>query len=83
MKVGDSLKFFKTTQEQPDGYDALVNNLHQTSTELKNAYQNLENVVDPDLIDCYIYQAKAAQMRYKFLLDWVKKIECSYTKNPL
>ncbi len=67
------MKFFKTTQEQPDGYDALVNNLHQTSTELKNAYQNLENVVDPDLIDCYIYQAKAAQMRYKFLLDCVKK----------
>ncbi len=77
------MKFFKTTQEQPDGYDALVNNLHQTSTELKNAYQNLENVVDPDLIDCYIYQAKAAQMRYKFLLDCVKKIEGSYTKNPL
>jgi len=77
------LKFFKTTQEQPDGYDALVNNLHQTSTELKNAYQNLENVVDPDLIDCYIYQAKAAQMRYKFLLDCVKKIEGSYTKNHL
>lgn len=83
MKVGDSLKFFKTTQEQPDGYAALINNLHQTSTELKNAYENLENVVDPDLIDCYIYQAKAAQMRYKFLLDCVKKIEGSYTKNPL
>ena len=77
------MKFFKTTQEQPDGYAALINNLHQTSTELKNAYENLENVVDPGLIDCYIYQAKAAQMRYKFLLDCVKKIEGSYTKNPL
>lgn len=83
MKVGESVKFFKTNPETPDGYTALVENLHQTTTELKNAYDNLQNVVDPDLIDYYIYQAKAVQMRYKFLLGCVKKLEGSYTKNPL
>ena len=41
--------------------------------------ENLENVVDPDLIDYYIYQAKAVQMRYKFLLGCVKKIEGNYS----
>ncbi|MBQ2282658.1 MAG: DUF2508 family protein, partial [Agathobacter sp.] len=40
-------------------------------------------VVEPDLIDYYIYQAKAVQMRYKFLLNCVKQIEDSQTKNPL
>lgn len=77
------MKFFKTTPPPPDGYATLVDNLQQTSTELKVVYQNLQNVVDPDLIDYYIYQAKAVQMRYKFLLDCVKKMEGSYTKNPL
>lgn len=82
-KAGDSLKLFKTTPETPDGYAVLVDNLQQTTTELKIAYENLQNVVDPDLIDYYIYQAKAVQMRYKFLLGCVKKLEGSYTKNPL
>ncbi|MDD6480995.1 MAG: YaaL family protein [Lachnospiraceae bacterium] len=77
------MKLFKSNSDAPDGYSVLVDNLHQTSTELKNAYDNLQNVVDPDLIDYYIYQAKAVQMRYKFLLDCVKKLEDSYTKNPL
>ncbi len=77
------MKFFKSSPVTDDGYTVLVENLAKTSLELKTAYTNLENVVDPDLIDYYIYQAKAVQMRYKFLLNCVKKIEDSYTKNPL
>ncbi|MCI7322539.1 MAG: YaaL family protein [Lachnospiraceae bacterium] len=77
------MKFFKTSSSSPDGYKMLIDDLHQTTAELNCAYQNLENVVEPDLIDYYIYQAKAVQMRYKFLLGCVKKLEGSYTKNPL
>ena len=69
------MKLFKTTPQPPDGYAILLDNLKQTTAELQNTYANLENVVDPDLIDYYIYQAKAVQMRYKFLLGCVKKIE--------
>ena len=43
----------------------------------------LVNVTDPDLIDYYIYQTKAVQMRYRYLLNCAKKLEDSYTKNPL
>lgn len=67
------MKLFKTTPQPPDGYAILLDNLKQTTAELQNTYANLENVVDPDLIDYYIYQAKAVQMRYKFLLGCVKK----------
>jgi hypothetical protein len=77
------MKFFRQTTEEPDGYAVLVDNLHQTNAELQTAYENLQNVVDPDLIDYYIYQTKAVQMRYKFLLECVKKLEGSYAKNPL
>ena len=44
---------------------------------LQDAYNNLENVVDPDLIDCYIYELNSVQMRYKFLLASIKKMELS------
>ena len=77
------MKLFKGTPEPPSGYDMLIDSLHQTSADLQIVYENLQNVVEPDLIDYYIYQAKAVQMRYKFLLGCVKKLEDSYTKNPL
>lgn len=66
------MKLFKSTEEATDGYTVLLSDLRQTTADLRNAYTNLENVVDPDLIDYYIYQAKAVQMRYKFLLDCMK-----------
>ena len=77
------MKLYKTTPPAKDGYATLLQDLQQTTVELQNAYENLENVVEPDLIDYYIYQAKAVQMRYKFLLGCVKKLEDSYTRNPL
>lgn len=77
------MKIFNSSGPATDGYSTLVDHLQQTSVELKNVYTNLENVVEPDLIDYYIYEAKAVQMRYKFLLGCVKKLEDSYTKNPL
>lgn len=77
------MKLFKSTSEIDDGYRILVRDLEATTAELNTVYTNLENVVEPDLIDYYIYQAKAVSMRYKFLLECVKKIEDSYAKNPL
>ena len=58
-------------------YALLKDDLHQTARALQDAYNNLENVVDPDLIDCYIYELNSVQMRYKFLLASIKKMELS------
>ena len=77
------MKRNKKTLETDEGYLMLVDNLNKTTAELNITYTNLQNVVDPDLIDYYIYHAKAIQMRYKYLLESVKKIEDSYAKNPL
>ena len=33
----------------------LLSEIEQTKCALASAYSNFENVVDPDLIDCYIY----------------------------
>lgn len=77
------MKFLKSTPVEDHTYEELKENLQQASNDLKVLYTNMSNVLDPDLIDYYIYQTKAMQMRYKYLLENVKKIEDSYTKNPL
>ena len=39
------------------------------------AQNHFEQVVDPTLIDCYIYELNAAQLRYQFLLQNLKRRE--------
>lgn len=48
--------------------------IQRTKIALETAYSNFENVVDPELIDCYIYEVNAIQQRYKFLLRQAKAI---------
>ena len=53
----------------------LLYDIYKTKNALYTAYSNFENVVDPDLIDCYIYEVNAVQKRYKFLLDQARRLE--------
>ncbi|MEG1293371.1 MAG: YaaL family protein [Clostridium sp.] len=53
----------------------LINELRQTMGTIDSAINHFEQVVDPTLIDCYIYELKAAQLRYQFLLQRIKKQE--------
>ena len=34
----------------------------------------VQNAMDPDLIDCYIYESNAAWKKYRFLLKQVKML---------
>ena len=64
-------------QEDNPAYLILKEDIEKTTLELKTAYINMQNVVDPDLIDYYIYQTQAAQVRYQYLLNCAKKLEDS------
>lgn len=64
----------KEHRENPYG-DELLRDIAITKTALDAAYSNFENVVDPDLIDCYIHEVIAVQKRYKFLLKHAKENE--------
>ena len=78
------MKLFKSQPAIDDKpYMLLKDDIEKTTSELNAAYTNMQNVTDPDLIDYYIYQTKAVQMRYRYLLSCAKKLEDSYTKNPL
>ena len=78
------MKLFNFQKEEENKpYMLLKDDIAKTTSELNAAYTNMQNVTDPDLIDYYIYQTKAVQMRYRYLLSCAKKLEDSYTKNPL
>ncbi|MDO4262230.1 MAG: YaaL family protein [Eubacteriales bacterium] len=53
----------------------LMEDIQKTKSALDQAYSNFENVVDPDLVDCSIYELKAVQMRYRFLLRQAELLE--------
>ena len=46
-----------------------------SKSEILYAQNQFEQVVDPTLVDCYIYELNAAQLRYQFLLRRLKKRE--------
>ncbi|MDO5349628.1 MAG: YaaL family protein [Lachnospiraceae bacterium] len=49
--------------------------IDQTKEEINAARNHFEQAVDPTLIDCYIYEINAAQLRYQFLLRRFKAAE--------
>ncbi len=59
----------------------MLSNIKQAIKDLDCAYLNFEHATDPDLIDCYIYQVKSAQMRYKFLLNSIKQADVRREQN--
>lgn len=64
--------FGKKKKKRPLYDETLLRELARTKCMLESAYSNFQNVVDPDLIDCYIYEVNAAQQRYQFLLKQLK-----------
>lgn len=57
------------TGEISETKEDLLEDLKKTRYALEVAYSGFDNVTDPDLIDCYIYQVNAILKRYKFLLQ--------------
>ena len=55
--------------------EQLLSDLKLTKTALDDAYTNFEQVVDPDLVDSYIYEVNAVQKRYHFLLKQVQMLD--------
>ncbi len=56
---------------------SILDDLERTRLDLEMAYSGFDNVTDPDLIDCYIYEVNAVLKRYKYLLEQAAKM------NPL
>jgi hypothetical protein len=53
----------------------LLDDIRKTKSALDCAYSHFENVVDPDLVDSSIYELKAVQLRYRFLLKQAELLD--------
>ena len=51
---------------------ALLSEIEQVKIAMDSAYSNFQNELDPDLIDCYIFERNAVMKRYHFLLKQAK-----------
>ena len=57
-------------QEKPKTLrECILEDLEKTKYELEIAYSGFDNVTDPDLIDCYIYEMNSVMKRYRYLLN--------------
>ena len=63
------------SRERKREISELIRQIELSKTEILSAQNQFEQVVDPTLIDCYIYELNAAQLRYQFLLRNLKKRE--------
>lgn len=55
--------------------DLLLADIEKTQHALEIAYSGFDNVTDPDLIDCYIYEIDSALKRYRFLLQQAERMQ--------
>lgn len=62
----------------------LMEELKQARDAMEAVYSNLSYVIEPDMIDCCIYELNALQLRYKIILNQMKAEEaraCMSLKN--
>lgn len=70
-------------KKKQDSYERLpdLNDLElraeidRTKQSIDAAHNHFQQVVDPTLIDCCIYELNAAQLKYQFLLRRFKLLE--------
>lgn len=62
----------KQPTEEEIEIEMLKKELRMIQEAMDQIYSNLSYVVDPDLIDCYIFELNAKQKKYKFILKQVK-----------
>lgn len=79
-----SHKDFPSTKGMDE--NSILEDIAKTRFALETAYAGFDNVTDPDLIDCYIYEVNSALKRYKYLIEQAAKLnllpEASLDQKP-
>lgn len=74
----DVMKHIRKLKETKDRFletQRLRAEIEQSRNCIDSARNHFEQAVEPTLIDCYIYELNAAQLRYQFLLRRFKSLE--------
>ena len=65
---------YRTKAEEAE-HQELLESLRATREQMHQAYSGFNNTSDSDLIDAYVFEMKALQARYSYLLRRVKELE--------
>ena len=68
--MNSAYKLFKNREKEQ-----LLKEIDSTVVALESVYSKFENVTEPDLIDCTIFELNAIQKRYHYLLKQIKELE--------
>lgn len=60
--------FLPKTHTNDPIYQQLLEDIEQTKYALERAYAGLDCVLEPELIDAYIFELNAFHIRYQFLI---------------
>ena len=74
MYFSQSSRANRTLSEKEIERNALLSDWEKTKKALEVAYAGFDNVTEPDLIDCYIYEVNSVYKRYKFLMEQAARI---------
>ena len=75
---GEILMFIKRKSMNELQQEQLLEDIRKTKLALDTAHSNFDNALDPDLIDCCIYELNAVQKRYAFLLKQAEQTNLSF-----
>lgn len=56
-------------------FELLLEDIRQTKLAMDVANSRFDYAVEPDLIDCYIYEVNSIHKRYKHLLERAKELD--------
>ena len=66
------MHLFHKTAPKDTVNEELLEEIERVKRQMENAHYNFQNAMDPDLIDCYIFESNAAWKKYRFLLKQAK-----------
>ncbi len=65
----------QTISDEEVQRSSLLYDLEKTKQALEIAYMGFDNVTEPELIDCYIYELNSVLKRYNFILAQLNKLQ--------
>ena len=73
MRYGFELKDESFELREYEEKELLLDYIRQAKEAMELAYAKFNLVSEPDLIDCYIYELKATQLKYEYLMQQAKQ----------
>ena len=68
------MHLFQKTLPKDTANQELFEEIERVKKQMENAHYNFQNAMDPDLIDCYIFESNAAWKKDRFLLKQEKML---------